>query len=112
MSAKYIQSLQDAKYYPGKLHQLAGLRSVYSTGSPLSPENYEFVYREIKSDVCLGSITGGTDICSLFAGHCDALPVYRGEIQCRCLGMSIQAWSGQGKYCSQATTTTTTVYLQ
>ncbi|KAI9591080.1 hypothetical protein BDF19DRAFT_456358 [Syncephalis fuscata] len=72
-SAKYIQALQDANTI-----QLDRLRSIFSTGSPLS-------------------ITGGTDICSTFATGCNALPVYRGEIQCRALGMSIQAWAGQDK---------------
>jgi acetoacetyl-CoA synthetase len=96
-SAKYIQSLQDAGYYPGKHCKLEKLRMIYSTGSPLSPESFDFVYREIKSDLCLGSITGGTDICSLFAGHCTALPVYRGEIQCRMLGMSVEAWTNQNE---------------
>ncbi|RKP26658.1 hypothetical protein SYNPS1DRAFT_13889 [Syncephalis pseudoplumigaleata] len=96
-SAKYIQALQDAKYYPGREHRLDRLRTIYSTGSPLSPESFEFVYKEIKADLCLGSITGGTDICSTFATNCDALPVYRGEIQCRALGMSIEAWAAQDK---------------
>lgn len=67
-----------------------------STGSPLKPESFDFVYKEIKDDLVLGSITGGTDICSLFAGHNVSLPVYRGEIQCICLGMKVEAWNGQG----------------
>ncbi|KAI8050211.1 acetoacetyl-CoA synthase [Syncephalis plumigaleata] len=96
-SAKYIQALQDAKFSPGRKYRLERLRAIFSTGSPLSPESYEFVYKEIKSDLCLGSITGGTDICSTFATSCNALPVYRGEIQCRALGMSIEAWVDQDK---------------
>ncbi|RUS31282.1 acetoacetate-CoA ligase [Jimgerdemannia flammicorona] len=79
-------------------HNLSTLRAVYSTGSPLKPESFDFVYSAVKKDVLLGSITGGTDICSLFAGHNAALPVYRGEIQCRCLGMKIEAWDGQGEF--------------
>ncbi|KAJ1980885.1 hypothetical protein H4R33_005367 [Dimargaris cristalligena] len=92
-SAKYIQSLQDANYHPRDHHNLSALHSIYSTGSPLNPESYDFVYEHIKPDLCLGSITGGTDICSLFAAHNTALPVYRGEIQCRGLGMAVEAWN-------------------
>ncbi|CAO3592318.1 unnamed protein product [Absidia cylindrospora] len=92
-SAKYIQSLQEAGVHPMDLCKLDTLKAVYSTGSPLKPESFEFVYEHIKKDVMLGSITGGTDICSLFAGHNAALPVYRGEIQCICLGMKIEAWT-------------------
>ncbi|KAJ1657304.1 hypothetical protein IWQ61_003279 [Dispira simplex] len=92
-SAKYIQSLQDVRYHPNQHHQLTSLHSIYTTGSPLHPESYDFVYQSVKSDLCLGSITGGTDICSLFAAHNTALPVYRGEIQCRGLGMAVEAWN-------------------
>ncbi|KAJ1971827.1 hypothetical protein H4R35_005032, partial [Dimargaris xerosporica] len=91
-SAKYIQSLQASRYRPKEHHALEKLHSIYSTGSPLKPESYDFVYQHIKANLCLGSITGGTDICSLFAAHNTALPVYRGEIQCRGLGMAIEAW--------------------
>ncbi|KND03687.1 acetoacetate-CoA ligase [Spizellomyces punctatus DAOM BR117] len=96
-SAKYIQSLQEAKVTPIKSHNLSTLRTIYSTGSPLKPESFDYVYTQIKEDVLLGSITGGTDIVSLFAGHNAALPVYRGEIQCRGLGMSVEAWDDAGK---------------
>jgi acetoacetyl-CoA synthetase len=96
-SAKYIQSLLDAKVFPGETQKLTTLRTLYSTGSPLSPECFEFVYDKIKKDVLLGSITGGTDIVSLFAGHNCMLPVHKGEIQCRCLGMKIEAWDEQGQ---------------
>ncbi|KAI9012847.1 hypothetical protein BC832DRAFT_548173 [Gaertneriomyces semiglobifer] len=96
-SAKYIQSLQEAKQSPGSQFDLSKIRTIYSTGSPLKPESFDYVYQHIKRDVLLGSITGGTDIVSLFAGHNAALPVYRGEIQCRCLGMSIEAWDDAGK---------------
>ncbi|KAI8867077.1 acetoacetate-CoA ligase [Ramicandelaber brevisporus] len=91
-SAKFIQSLEDAQYLPAQHHSLSRLRGVYSTGSPLKPESFDFAYQHIKSDIMLGSITGGTDICSLFAGHNAMLPVYRGEIQCRTLGMAIESW--------------------
>ncbi|KAG0003727.1 hypothetical protein BGZ65_001406 [Modicella reniformis] len=92
-SAKYLQAVQDAGYLPRKRNDLSSLHSIYSTGSPLKPESFDFVYDNIKQDVLLGSITGGTDICSLFACHNAVLPVYRGEIQCRALGMKIEAWS-------------------
>jgi acetoacetyl-CoA synthetase len=97
-SAKYIQSVMEVGYKPRESCNLSSLKAIYSTGSPLKPESYDFTYRDIKQDVLLGSITGGTDICSLFAGHNVALPVYRGEIQCRCLGMKIEAWDGQGTH--------------
>ncbi|KAF9320821.1 hypothetical protein BGZ91_004669, partial [Linnemannia elongata] len=96
-SAKYIQAIQDADYKPNQNHDLKRLHSIYSTGSPLKPESFDFVYEHIKKDLLLGSITGGTDICSLFASHNAALPVYRGEIQCRSLGMKIEAWTAPFK---------------
>lgn len=82
--------------YVGESLKLTTLRTIYSTGSPLSPECFEFVYDKINKDLLLGSITGGTDIVSLFAGHNSAAPVYRGEIQCRCLGMKVEAWDDNG----------------
>ena len=95
-SAKYIQSLQDMRVHPIDLgYDLSALKDIYSTGSPLTGDNYDFVYERVKSEVCLASITGGTDIVSLFAGHNHTVPVYRGEIQCRCLGMAVECWSDQ-----------------
>ncbi|EPQ59247.1 acetoacetyl-CoA synthetase [Gloeophyllum trabeum ATCC 11539] len=94
-SAKYLDQLSKV-YRPREHHRLDSLRHIYSTGSPLSPPLFDFVYQSIKNDVLLGSITGGTDICSLFAGMCTALPVYRGEIQCRMLGMAIEAFTPTG----------------
>jgi len=94
-SAKYIQSLEEAGIKPREKFHLTTLHSIYSTGSPLLSESFDYVYTSIKSDLCLGSITGGTDICSLFAGHNLASPVYRGEIQCRCLGMAISSWDSE-----------------
>lgn len=91
-SAKYTQALECAGVRPNQHLQLTSLHSLYSTGSPLKPESYDYVCSAIKLDICLSSITGGTDLCSLFAGHNLALPVYRGEIQCRCLGMAIVTW--------------------
>ncbi|KAJ3386720.1 hypothetical protein HDU84_001342 [Entophlyctis sp. JEL0112] len=98
-SAKFLQSFAENTSIPppAQSHSLRTLKQIYSTGSPLHPEQYDFVYEKIKRDVLLGSITGGTDICSLFAGHNIDGAVYRGEIMCRCLGMSIEAWDDSGK---------------
>ncbi|WOO82538.1 Acetoacetyl-CoA synthetase [Vanrija pseudolonga] len=88
-SAKYIEQI--SKHYPdvGKKHKLATLRQIMSTGSPLAAHLFDFVYENVKKDVLLGSVTGGTDICSVFAGRCTSLPVFRGEIQCRMLGFAL-----------------------
>ena len=96
-SAKYIQSLEEMNFHPGKEVDLGSMHSLYSTGSALKPHSFDFIYNSIKKDVLVGSITGGTDIVSLFAGHNSSLPVYRGEIQCRCLGMAVEAWDDHGK---------------
>ncbi|KAJ2616014.1 hypothetical protein H4S08_000975 [Coemansia sp. RSA 1365] len=93
-SAKYIQSLEDVGYWPGDKHSLESLKAIYTTASPLKPDSFDFVYNHIKSDVCLSSITGGTDICSLFCGANTSLPVHRGEIQTRGLGMAVECWVG------------------
>ncbi|KAF7292468.1 Acetoacetyl-CoA synthetase [Mycena chlorophos] len=94
-SAKYLEQLSKG-YKPREKHDLKTLRHIYSTGSPLSASLFEYVYRDIHSNVLLSSITGGTDICSLFAGMCSALPVYRGEIQCRMLGMAVESVDENG----------------
>jgi len=94
-SAKYIDPLSKV-YKPREHHSLNTLRHIYSTGSPLAAPLFDFVYQHIRGDVLLASITGGTDICSLFAGICTALPVYRGEIQCRLLGMAVETYTPEG----------------
>ncbi|KIJ70551.1 hypothetical protein HYDPIDRAFT_172345 [Hydnomerulius pinastri MD-312] len=96
-SAKYLDQLSKS-YKPrdNKQHDLSCLRHIYSTGSPLAHVLFDYVYDHIHPNVLLASITGGTDICSLFAGMCSALPVYRGEIQCRLLGMAIETFSPEG----------------
>ncbi|CCM02494.1 uncharacterized protein FIBRA_04595 [Fibroporia radiculosa] len=94
-SAKYIDSLSKV-YKPAEHHTLTSLRHIYSTGSPLASPLFDFVYVHIKADILLASITGGTDICSLFAGVCTALPVFRGEIQCRLLGMAVEVFTPAG----------------
>jgi acetoacetyl-CoA synthetase len=73
------------------------VRTIISTGSPLVPESYDYVYREIKRDVCLASISGGTDIMASFADANPILPVWRGELQCRGLGMKVEVWDEDGR---------------
>ena len=96
-SAKYLAALEKAGCKPRESHKLERLRAVLSTGSPLAHEGFRYVYRDIKSDVCLSSISGGTDIISCFALGNPALPVYAGELQCRGLGMAVEVWNDDGK---------------
>ena len=96
-SAKFIDAAAKLGLTPGKTHDLAALRAMFSTGSPLSPEGFDWVYREIKQDILLASISGGTDIVSCFVLGNPVLPVYRGEIQCRGLGMAVDVVNDAGK---------------
>ena len=96
-SAKYLDALEAAGSKPGALYKLGSLRAVLSTGSPLSEESFDYVYRDIKADVLLASISGGTDIVSCFALGNPTLPVYRGELQCRGLGMKVEALDESGQ---------------
>ncbi|MCP4596762.1 acetoacetate--CoA ligase [Neptuniibacter sp.] len=96
-SAKYISALEKAGIKPKQSHNLEPLRVVLSTGSPLAHESFEYVYREIKQDLLLASISGGTDIISCFALGCPIKPVYSGELQCRGLGLDVQVYDEQGK---------------
>jgi acetoacetyl-CoA synthetase len=95
-SAKFIDAAAKMGLMPGKTHDLASLRAMFSTGSPLSPEGFDWVYREIKQDILLASISGGTDIISCFVLGNPVLPVYRGEIQCRGLGMAVDVFDDDG----------------
>ena len=95
-SAKFIDAAAKRGLMPGKTHDLASLRAMFSTGSPLSPEGFDWVYREIKQDILLASISGGTDIISCFVLGNPVLPVYRGEIQCRGLGMAVDVFDDDG----------------
>ncbi len=95
-SAKYIAALKKAGIKPKKSHDLSSLKTILSTGSPLLHESFDYVYRDIKEDLCLSSISGGTDIVSCFALGCPILPVVRGELQCRGLGMDVQFVDPQG----------------
>ena len=96
-SPKYLAALEKEGYRPHERHGLAVLRTMLSTGSPLAPEQYDFVAEAIGPDIQLASITGGTDIVSCFALGNPLLPVYRGEIQCRGLGMKVEVWNDDGK---------------
>jgi acetoacetyl-CoA synthetase len=96
-SAKYLASLEKSGYAPAGAHDLGALRTILSTGSPLLAESFDFVYRDVKADVLLASISGGTDIVSCFALGCPTRPVYRGEIQCRGLGMRVEVFDGAGR---------------
>ncbi|KAJ5627936.1 AMP-dependent synthetase/ligase [Penicillium lividum] len=99
-SAKYLSMLEQAALNPRKhAHRavsLSTLRAIFSTGSPLAPSTFEYVYTSIHPDIMLGSITGGTDILSLFCSGCPILPVYKGEIQCRSLGMAVSVFDYAG----------------
>jgi acetoacetyl-CoA synthetase len=96
-SAKYIDACSKAGLAPAKTHDLSPMRLITSTGSPLAPESFEYVYREIKSDVHLASISGGTDIVSCFVLGDPTSPVWKGEIQAPGLGMAMDVYSDDGK---------------
>ena len=96
-SAGYITALQNAGVKPGREYDLTPLKAVLSTGSPLSEENFEFVYRDIKEDIQLASISGGSDINGCFALGNPMGPVYAGELQCRGLAMDVKAFDENGK---------------
>lgn len=88
-SAKYYAACEKFELKPSKTHKLESLSSVLSTGSPLSHESFEYLYTQVKEDICVSSISGGTDIISCFALGCPILPVYQGELQCIGLGMDV-----------------------
>jgi acetoacetyl-CoA synthetase len=96
-SPKYLAALQKDGYRPKDRHGLGVLRTLLSTGSPLAPEQFDFVAAAIGPDVQLASISGGTDIVSCFALGNPLLPVWRGELQCRGLGMKVEVWNDEGK---------------
>src|SRR5437660_3209419 len=95
-SAKFIDACAKRDLRPRETHDLAALRMIVSTGSPLVAESYDYVYDAWKKDVCLSSISGGTDIMGAFADANAVLPVYRGEMQCRSLGMAIDVYDEDG----------------
>ena len=96
-SAKFLDAAAKFGVKPRETHRLEALRAVMSTGSPLVAEGFEYVYRDIKADVQLASISGGTDIVSCFVLGCPTLPVWRGEIQCRGLGLAVDVWDDDGQ---------------
>lgn len=95
-SAKYLAMCEKNGLEPGASHDLSALRTILSTGSPLALHSFDYVYSKIKQDVHLASISGGTDIVSCFAGGNPIGPVYRGEIQCRALGMAVHIFDEEG----------------
>jgi len=96
-SAKFIAGSEAAGNKPISTNDLSNVRLILSTGSPLMEENFDYIYRDVKKDVQLASISGGTDIVSCFAGGSPMLPVYRGELQCSGLAMDVDAFDHKGK---------------
>ena len=96
-SAKYIDACKKANLAPARTHDLSALKLMTSTGSPLAAESFDYVYSDIKKDLHLASISGGTDIVSCFVLGDPTAPVYRGEIQAPGLGMAVDVWSADGK---------------
>jgi acetoacetyl-CoA synthetase len=96
-SASYIQSCVKSGINPAKEFNLDSLNGLGSTGSPLSPEGFAWVYERVKEDLLLGSLSGGTDVCTAFVGPSPLLPVYAGEIQCRQLGARVESYDSKGE---------------
>lgn len=96
-SAPYLVACMKKGLHPGKEYDLSQLRSIGSTGSPLPPEAFDWVYKNVKNDLWLCSMSGGTDVCTAFVGGCPLWPVYEGEIQCRALGCALYAWDEDGR---------------
>ena len=96
-SAKYLSGIEKLGLKPGQSHNLGALRTLMSTGSTLAHESFRYVYRAIKEDLHLVSMTGGTDIISCFAGGNPNLPVHEGELQCKALGMAVDVWDVKGR---------------
>jgi len=95
-SAAFISACMKDDLHPAEGRDLTRLRSVGSTGSPLSPEAFDWIYRELGDDVWLFSTSGGTDLCTAFVGGVPTLPVFRGELQGRALGAAVEAWDEEG----------------
>ena len=96
-SAKFIDALEKRGLAPIDTHPMPELRMIISTGSPLVAESYDYVYEKVKSDVCLSSISGGTDVMAAFADANPVLAVHRGEMQCRSLGTAVEVWNDAGE---------------
>jgi acetoacetyl-CoA synthetase len=95
-SASYIAACMKAEATPGEGRDLSRLKAVGSTGSPLSPEGFDWIYEQLGADTWLFSTSGGTDLCTAFVGGTPLLPVYRGELQARALGAAVEAWDEDG----------------
>ncbi len=96
-SAGFILACMKAEIEPGKTFDLSKLRGLGSTGSPLPPEGFQWIYEHVKKDLWLASVSGGTDVCSAFLGGSVLLPVYAGELQCRSLGAKVEAFDDYGR---------------
>ena len=97
ISAKYLDTARKKELFPIETHNLESLKMILSTGSALSVDCFDYVYQKIKPEVCLSSISGGTDIVSCFVLGSPMLPVYRGELQTRGLGLSVEVWNDKGE---------------
>ncbi len=95
--ASYLLGCMKRGLEPGRVHDLAKLKAIGATGSPLSAEGFEWVYDRVKNDVWLAPTSGGTDLCTAFVGPCPVLPVQAGKMQCRMLGAKIEAWDESGQ---------------
>jgi acetoacetyl-CoA synthetase len=96
-SAAYVQACIKAEVEPARIADLSALHSIGSTGSPLPPEGFAWLYQHVGEDILVGSVSGGTDVCTAFVESCPWLPVHAGEIQCRGLGAKIEAFDEQGR---------------
>ena len=96
-SAPYLHACMRAGLEPGRDFDISFLKGVGSTGAPLLPEAFEWVYRSVKRDLLLGSVSGGTDVCTAFVGACPLVPVRAGEISCRCLGARVESFDSDGR---------------
>jgi acetoacetyl-CoA synthetase len=97
LSAGFLMSCEKAGVEPARDFDLGALRSIGSTGSPLPPEGFQWVYGHVGRHIWLFSTSGGTDVCTAFVGGCPLLPVYEGEIQCRALGSAVESWDELGR---------------
>jgi acetoacetyl-CoA synthetase len=96
VSAGFLMGCEKAGVEPARDFNLSALLSIGSTGSPLPPEGFHWVYGHVRRDLWLFSTSGGTDVCTAFVGGCPLLPVYEGELQCRALGCGVESWDEQG----------------
>ncbi|MGR8011741.1 acetoacetate--CoA ligase [Streptomyces hypolithicus] len=96
-SAAYVMACAKAEVRPARAYDLSRIRCVATTGSPLPPDGFRWLHHEVASDLWIASVSGGTDVCSCFAGAVPTLPVHIGELQAPCLGTDLQAWDSQGE---------------